>query len=147
MLVYFPLMFGLALAAAWAARMPYAYAATQAFTAASNKCARGGGGRTSLHASRACVQSQRPPPRATPPLTHTHTHAPRARSFELAIAVAVGTFGLQSPEALAATVGPLIEVPVLLGLVHAALAAKRRWWDARDAALATAAAAAKGGRA
>jgi hypothetical protein len=44
MLVYFLLMFALSLAVAWATRMPYAYAVTQAFTASSNKCVRPGGG-------------------------------------------------------------------------------------------------------
>ena len=66
-------------------------------------------------------------------LAHT---APPLRSFELAIAVAIGTFGLRSSEALAATVGPLIEVPVLMALVYVALWVKRRFWGARDEQLA-----------
>lgn len=78
LLLYFVIMFFIALFATRAAGLGYARAASVSFTAAGN-------------------------------------------NFELAIAVAIGTFGATSAQALAGTIGPLIEIPVLVGLVYAML--------------------------
>lgn len=61
------------------------------------------------------------------PLMTTQSFTAASNNFELAIAVAITTFGPGSDQALAATVGPLIEVPVLLGLVYLLRWVSNRW--------------------